>query len=61
MNSVIDSNFFVYQISRPNGEPTAENFRFVELPLELLEEGAAYVENVHFSIDPYMRECRDGD
>lgn len=54
-------NIFVHQISRPHGEPLAENFRFVEQPLEPLGEGAAWVENVHFSVDPYMRECMDGD
>ncbi len=55
------TNTFVYQVSRPNGEPLAEHFRFVEQPLEPLEEGAAWVKNVHFSVDPYMRECMDGD
>lgn len=29
--------------------------------LPSLAEGQALVENVHFSVDPYMRECMDGD
>ncbi|WP_241649948.1 zinc-binding dehydrogenase [Rosenbergiella collisarenosi] len=54
-------NTFVHQISRPHGEPVIENFRFVDQPLEPLQDGAAWVKNIHFSIDPYMRECMDGD
>ncbi|WP_206023957.1 MDR family NADP-dependent oxidoreductase [Rouxiella badensis] len=54
-------NIFVHQVSRPHGEPLAEHFQFVQRPLEPLGERAAWVENVHFSVDPYMRECMDGD
>lgn len=60
-NFVSQHNLYVHQISRPRGQALAENFRFVAQSLEALEEGAAWVENVHFSVDPYMRECMDGD
>jgi len=51
----------VHQVSRPRGQPLPEHFRFVREVLPPLAEGQALVENVHFSVDPYMRECMDGD
>ncbi|SMP82413.1 2-alkenal reductase [Serratia sp. CC22-02] len=54
-------NVLVHLVSRPQGEPLSSNFRFVESPLPTLDEGVALVENIHFSVDPYMRECMDGD
>lgn len=60
-NLINRENTFVYQVSRPHGEPRAEHFRFVQQPLETLAEQAALVENLHFSVDPYMRECMEGD
>lgn len=60
-NFISQHNLYVHQISRPRGEALAENFRFVEQPLEALGKEAAWVENFHFSVDPYMRECMDGD
>ena len=44
--------------SRPEGEPTAANFRLVESPVpELadLAEGQVLVRNHYLSLDPYMR------
>ena len=44
--------------SRPDGEPTAANFRLVESPVpELadLAEGQVLVRNHYLSLDPYMR------
>ena len=44
--------------SRPDGEPTAANFRLVESPvpdLADLAEGQVLVRNHYLSLDPYMR------
>jgi NADPH-dependent curcumin reductase CurA len=41
--------------SRPDGEPTAENFRLVESPVPELAEGQVLVRNHYLSLDPYMR------
>ncbi|TQF06606.1 NADP-dependent oxidoreductase [Kitasatospora acidiphila] len=49
----------VHQVSRPQGAPTAENFAFVTEELAPLAEGTALVENLYFSVDPYMRQAMD--
>ncbi len=49
----------VHQVSRPHGQPTAENFAFVEDAFPKPVPGMALVENVYLSVDPYMRECMD--
>ncbi|MBN3825880.1 NADP-dependent oxidoreductase [Burkholderia sp. Ac-20384] len=54
-------NTLVHQVERPHGEPRREHFRFVRQPLAPLAPGEVLVRNVHFSVDPYMRECMDGD
>jgi NADPH-dependent curcumin reductase CurA len=41
--------------SRPQGEPTADNFRLVETPVAPLAEGEVLVRNHYLSLDPYMR------
>jgi NADPH-dependent curcumin reductase CurA len=41
--------------SRPDGEPTAANFRLVESPVPELAEGQVLVRNHYLSLDPYMR------
>ena len=41
--------------SRPEGAPTAENFRLEEAQLPELSEGQILVENTFASVDPYMR------
>jgi len=41
--------------SRPTGEPSADNFKLVELPLPELAEGQVLVRNHYLSLDPYMR------
>jgi hypothetical protein len=41
--------------SRPEGEPTADNFRLVETPLPAPGEGEVLVRNLWLSLDPYMR------
>src|SRR5205085_11874788 len=42
-------------VSRPKGEPGAENFRLVETPLPALAEGEVLVRHHFLSLDPYMR------
>ena len=41
--------------SRPEGEPTAANFRLVEVPLPELQDGQVLVRHHYLSLDPYMR------
>ena len=41
--------------SRPDGEPTAANFRLVESPVPELTDGQVLVRNHYLSLDPYMR------
>ncbi|RLV60424.1 NADP-dependent oxidoreductase [Parashewanella curva] len=41
--------------SRPEGLPSAENFKLVEVTLPELKEGEVLVENLWMSVDPYMR------
>ena len=41
--------------SRPDGPPTAGNFRFEEVELPELSDGQILVENTFASVDPYMR------
>ncbi|MET9695317.1 NADP-dependent oxidoreductase [Streptomyces sp. NPDC006529] len=49
------------QRRRPRGMPVPEDFAEVELPLVPPAAGQAVVENLWLSVDPYMRECMDGD
>ncbi len=41
--------------SRPQGEPSMENFAFVTTELPELNPGEVLVRNAFFSVDPYMR------
>ncbi len=41
--------------SRPDGEPTAANFKLVEVPVPDLTDGQVLVKNHYMSLDPYMR------
>ncbi|MFB6891982.1 NADP-dependent oxidoreductase [Kitasatospora sp. NPDC056327] len=49
----------VHLVSRPVGEPTTANFAFLDEPVPPLAAGEALVENIHQSVDPYMREEMD--
>ncbi|MCX4686138.1 NADP-dependent oxidoreductase [Kitasatospora purpeofusca] len=49
----------VHLVSRPTGEPTADNFAFLDETVPPLTTGEALVENIHQSVDPYMREEMD--
>jgi len=41
--------------SRPQGEPSVDNFKLVEVSLPALAEGQVLVRNHFLSLDPYMR------
>jgi len=41
--------------SRPQGEPSADNFKLVETPIAPLAEGQVLVRHHFLSLDPYMR------
>jgi len=45
----------IHLVSRPDGEPTADNFRLVEVPVPELTDGQVLVRNHYMSLDPYMR------
>jgi NADPH-dependent curcumin reductase len=42
-------------VSRPRGEPGAENFKLVETPVAPLADGQVLVRHHFLSLDPYMR------
>ncbi|MEO6829210.1 MAG: NADP-dependent oxidoreductase [Acidobacteriaceae bacterium] len=42
-------------VSRPQGEPSAENFELATTELGELQPGEVLVRNAFFSVDPYMR------
>jgi len=41
--------------SRPKGLPVIDNFRFEAVDLPAIAEGEVLLENLYFSVDPYMR------
>ena len=41
--------------SRPQGEPTPDNFRLVQTPVPEVAEGQVLVRHHYLSLDPYMR------
>jgi NADPH-dependent curcumin reductase CurA len=45
----------IWLVSRPAAEPSHENFRLVQTPLEFLAPGQVRVRNHYLSLDPYMR------
>ncbi|HEX7440661.1 MAG TPA: NADP-dependent oxidoreductase [Caldimonas sp.] len=45
----------IHLASRPDGEPTTANFRFVEAPVPQLRDAQVLVRNHFLSLDPYMR------
>ena len=53
MTAVINQQLLL--ASRPDGEPTAANFRLVETPVPDLTDGQVLVKNHYLSLDPYMR------
>ncbi|MFL2547508.1 MAG: NADP-dependent oxidoreductase [Candidatus Rariloculaceae bacterium] len=53
MSESINRQFLL--ASRPSGEPTAENFDFVETPVPEPGDGQILVRTIYLSLDPYMR------
>ena len=53
MTAVINQQLLL--ASRPDGEPTAANFRLVETPVPDLTDGQVLVKHHYLSLDPYMR------
>ncbi len=53
MSTLVNKQFLL--ASRPDGEPSAANFRLVQVPLPELSEGQVLVRNHYLSLDPYMR------
>ncbi len=49
------NNLQIHLASRPTGEPTAADFRFVETPVPDLRDGHVLVRHHFLSLDPYMR------
>lgn len=49
----------VHQVARPTGMPTPADFALVQHPVPVPGSGTALVENIHLSVDPYMREAMD--
>jgi NADPH-dependent curcumin reductase len=45
--------------SRPNGPPTADNFRLEEVPMPSLPPGGLLLRVLYLSLDPYMRGRMD--
>ena len=45
----------IHLASRPDGKPTLDNFRTVEVDLPDLDDGLVLVRNTIMSVDPYMR------
>ncbi|NBT10237.1 MAG: NADP-dependent oxidoreductase [Betaproteobacteria bacterium] len=48
-------NTQIHLVSRPQGEPSADNFAQVEVPVQALREGQVLVRHQFLSLDPYMR------
>jgi NADPH-dependent curcumin reductase len=48
-------NHQILLASRPEGEPTLDNFRLVETPIPALTDGQVLVRHHFLSLDPYMR------
>ncbi len=53
MASIVNHQWLL--ASRPQGEPTPGNFRFVQTPLPDLADGQVLVRHHYLSLDPYMR------
>ena len=50
-----DVNRQVVLASRPEGYPTADNFRVIETPIPELREGQVLLRTIWLSLDPYQR------
>jgi len=45
----------IHLASRPQGEPSVDNFKLVEVPVPGVADGQVLVRNHYLSLDPYMR------
>ena len=45
----------IHLVSRPTGEPTADNFKLVTLDTPALQDNQVLVRHAFLSLDPYMR------
>ena len=52
-------NLQVQLASRPQGVPTVDNFKTVEVPVPELKDGQVLVRHHYLSLDPYMRGRMD--
>ncbi len=53
MSNIINKQ--IQLVSRPAGEPNADNFKLVELSVPELDDGQVLVRHHYMSLDPYMR------
>ena len=53
MSNIINKQ--IQLVSRPAGEPSADNFKLVELAVPELDDGQVLVRHHYMSLDPYMR------
>lgn len=45
----------IHLVSRPQGKPTTDNFKIVDAPMPVPQDGEALVRALYLSVDPYMR------
>jgi NADPH-dependent curcumin reductase len=55
MENEMQTNQQIHLVSRPQGEPTVENFKLVTAPIPSLKANEVLVRNHFLSLDPYMR------
>jgi len=48
-------NLQIHLVSRPKGEPLAENFQALTLDTPALQDNQVLVKHEYLSLDPYMR------
>jgi NADPH-dependent curcumin reductase CurA len=58
-NRISKMNRQILLASRPNGEPSRDNFRFVETEIPKPGSGQMLLRTVYLSLDPYMRGRMD--
>ena len=52
---MVAKNRQIFLASRPNGEPTADNFKLVEAEIPALGPSQILLRTIYLSLDPYMR------
>ena len=51
----MEQNQQIHLVSRPNGTPTADNFKIVDAATPTPKDGEVLVRALYLSVDPYMR------